>query len=128
MTFNDLYFGVGSASVETYMITIIVKPSGKNYVDKFEHLAREWKETRNRYSSGTEMFIHPAYQKIIGMGEKVLPLIFEELSRELDHWFWALKAITQADPVPAEAVGNLVAMRNHWLAWASASNKLKPKI
>ena len=86
---------------------------------RFSRLASEWKRTRNKYASGVDMFMHPAYQQIIGMGERVLPLIFEELSRELDHWFWALKAITQADPVPIEEVGNLAAMRNRWIAWAT---------
>lgn len=87
--------------------------------ETFNRLAGEWKRTRNGLSSGVDMFMHPAYQKIIGMGEKVLPLIFGELHREIDHWFWALKAITQVDAVPSRDVGNLAAMRTHWLTWAS---------
>lgn len=86
----------------------------------FGKLAQEWRATRNPYDSGTQMFSHPAYQQIIGMGDKVLPLIFEELRRELDHWFWALKAITREDPVPPEQLGNLEAMRGHWLEWAQS--------
>ena len=35
------------------------------------------------------------YQRIIGMGLPVVPLILEELEREPDQWFWALEAITK---------------------------------
>lgn len=87
----------------------------------FGDLVARWKETRNAHSSGVEMFTHPAYQSIIGMGEKVLPLIFQELRRELDHWFWALKAITRCDPVPPAALGNLIEMRKYWLEWATTN-------
>ena len=86
----------------------------------FGRLAQEWRNARNRYDSGARMFAHPAYQQIIGMGDRALPLIFEELRRELDHWFWALKAITREDPVPHEQLGNLEAMREHWLQWAES--------
>ena len=89
--------------------------------ETFGKLAKDWKQKRDRFDSGMATFTHPSYQKIIGMGDRVLPLIFEELQRELDHWFWALKAITRADPdpVPPADVGNLEAMRTHWLRWAN---------
>ena len=31
------------------------------------------------------------------MGKQALPLIFEELRRKPNHWFWALNAITGQD-------------------------------
>ncbi len=34
------------------------------------------------------------YQRIIGIGWPVVPLILDELQREPDQWFWALEAIT----------------------------------
>lgn len=45
-----------------------------------------------------EMAMHPAYQRIIGLGPEVAPLLLRELERQPDHWFWALKALTGADP------------------------------
>ena len=57
------------------------------------------------------------YQQIIGLGPSVLPVLVGELAREPDHWFWALEAITGQNPVPAEAVGNVAAMTEAWLAW-----------
>ena len=61
--------------------------------------------------------IHPAYQQIIGMGPAVVPLLLRELEREVDHWFWALKAITGADPVPPASRGKVREMAEAWLRW-----------
>jgi hypothetical protein len=57
------------------------------------------------------------YQQIIGMGKDVLPYILEELQREPDHWFWALEAITQENPVAPEAAGRVRQMAEAWIEW-----------
>src|SRR5438132_862986 len=85
---------------------------------RFADLFRMWKEATAYMSSSTDMAMHPAYQQIIGMGREVLPLIFEELRREPDHWFWALKAITGADPVTPDDRGRIRRMAQAWLDWA----------
>ena len=87
-------------------------------LSKFEQLVAEWKANRNQTNSGTEMFTHPAYQKIIGMGSEVVPLILKEMEANLDHWFWALKAISGKDPVPPAHRGRLKLMAEDWLRWA----------
>jgi hypothetical protein len=85
--------------------------------ERFRDLVRQWKEEALT-SSVSEMATHPAYQQIIGMGKEVLPLLLEELRREPDHWFWALKSITGEDPVPPADRGKLQAMTQAWLDWA----------
>jgi hypothetical protein len=63
----------------------------------------------------------PSYQRIIGMGGRVVPLILREMENEgddPDHWFWALEMITGADPVPVEAYGDTVQMAQAWHSWA----------
>ncbi|MDP1996239.1 MAG: hypothetical protein Q8J90_03490 [Gallionella sp.] len=87
-------------------------------VTKFEKLVTEWKTSRSSINSGTEMFTHPAYQKIIGMGIEAVPLILKEMGINIDHWFWALKAITGKDPVPPAHRGRLKLMTKDWLSWA----------
>jgi hypothetical protein len=87
---------------------------------RFEDLARRWKEATRYSSSATEMATNPAYQQIIGMGPAAIPLILEELRKSPDHWFWALTAITGADPVPAADRGNVSRMAAAWLEWAGA--------
>lgn len=87
-------------------------------VRRFQDLVREWKTATPLTSSITEMATHPAYQQIIGMGKEAIPLILKELQQDPDHWFWALKAITREDPVPAADRGKLRPMTHAWLAWA----------
>jgi hypothetical protein len=56
----------------------------------FAALVREWKATRGPTSSAARMARHPAYQKIVAMGDAALPLLLAELERSPDHWFAAL--------------------------------------
>jgi hypothetical protein len=63
------------------------------------------------------MAMHPAYQQIIGMGEDVIPLILWELEKTPNHWFWALRAISDEDPVKPEERGNIHKMAQSWLKW-----------
>jgi hypothetical protein len=84
---------------------------------RFRRLAAEWKAERGAASSMTRMAMHPTYQQIIGMGPDAVPLILAELEREPDHWFWALHAITGADPVPEQSRGKVVEMADAWVQW-----------
>ena len=56
-----------------------------------------------------------SYQRIIGLGPKVVPLILVELQKETDHWFWALEAITGENPVPKEDAGDVEASARGWI-------------
>jgi hypothetical protein len=85
--------------------------------ETFRALALQWKRERVGTASGMSMFMEPSYQKIIGLGEAAIPSILRELERDLDHWFWALAAISREDPVPVPNKGNLIEMRKYWLDW-----------
>ncbi len=80
-------------------------------------LAAQWREDRDPAGSVMQMCVHPAYQRIIGMGSTAIPLLLAELQREPDRWFWALEAITGDDPVPEADRGRLAKMTAAWLAW-----------
>ncbi|HEX3151244.1 MAG TPA: hypothetical protein VHR66_24415 [Gemmataceae bacterium] len=71
-------------------------------------------------SNPAQMAMLKSYQQIIGIGPPALPFILEELQREPNHWFWALKAITNEDPVPAEALGITRKMADAWIDWGRA--------
>jgi hypothetical protein len=86
---------------------------------RFDSLARRWKEETAHFSNVAKKALHPAYQEIIGMGERAIPMILAELKREPNDWFWALHAITGVNPVPAEKRGNLCAMTDAWLQWGA---------
>ena len=68
----------------------------------------------------TQKCTHPAYQQIIGMGWEVLPLILRDLKESNADWFWALTAITGANPISTEIAGNITRMTEAWLQWARA--------
>lgn len=85
--------------------------------DRFRRLAAEWKEQARFLSDTRKMAMLRPYQAIIGMGLPVVPLILEELKREPDHWFWALEVITDENPVPAEARGDVTGIADAWLDW-----------
>lgn len=87
---------------------------------RFKMLKRRWQSEAELLSSPTEIAMLDSYQQIIGMGPQVIPLIMRELSREVDLWFWALRAITGVDPVPEECLGDLDEMAKHWLSWFSS--------
>ncbi|NJQ96627.1 MAG: hypothetical protein HC784_00755 [Hydrococcus sp. CSU_1_8] len=83
----------------------------------FLELAEQWRRETGMMSLITKMSMHPAYQRIIGMGQAVVPLILRELEQEPDHWFWALQAITGANPVKSEQRGRLKQMAEAWIQW-----------
>jgi hypothetical protein len=95
-------------------------------ISQFEALARQWRSDTRFASSTTEIAMHPAYQRIIGLGPAAVPFILAELRREPGPWFWALAAITGADPVPQADRGKLDSMTQAWLAWGEAQGFAKP--
>jgi len=88
----------------------------KNLKQKeFAELAVKWKEETAGSSSISKKLLNLSYLRIIAMGEIVVPLILQELKHSPDHWFVALKAITNADPVANGA--NFDQAVNAWLKW-----------
>lgn len=86
--------------------------------ERFNRLARQWRDDTQWLSSTTEIAMHPAYQAIIGMGPEALPMIVEDLLENSGHWYWALKAISNEDPVPPSDRGAIKRMKTAWLRWA----------
>lgn len=84
---------------------------------RFRRLADEWKEQARFLSNTAQMAMLRPYQRIIGMGWDAVPFLLEELQREPRQWFWALEAITEADPVPPEAAGKVRPMAQAWIEW-----------
>ncbi|MHC5824234.1 MAG: hypothetical protein ACYT04_52460, partial [Nostoc sp.] len=85
--------------------------------DTFMKLANQWRSETKHMSLMSDMILHTAYQQIIGMGTNAVPLILEELSREPEHWFWALRSITGANPIKPEDRGRVKKMAEAWLDW-----------
>lgn len=91
--------------------------------EKFDKLKAQWEQDTAILSSISRKIKHPAYQKIIFMGEKALPLIFRALQQDSGHWFYALAKITQADPVKPE--DNYEQAVEAWLNWGREQGYIK---
>jgi len=88
----------------------------------FSRLVAEWRKERGATSSTSDIVLCYAYQAIIGMGQKAVPIILAQLESEGDNpdqWFWALQALTRANPVVEEDEGNYRKMARAWLNWAA---------
>ena len=103
---------------------LTIDPSRLGDRERFQRLAAEWKEQSRYLSNTAQMAMLRPYQRIIGMGLPVVPMILEELGREPDQWFWALEAITEQNPVPPEAAGKVHSMAQAWIEWGKTQGYL----
>jgi hypothetical protein len=94
-------------------------PSPSDIAVTFRDHVANWKaEMRSSASSSfMRMIVSPHYQRIIGMGLPVVPLLLAELEVRPDHWGWALEMITGENPVPPEAEGKLRMIAQAWVDW-----------
>jgi hypothetical protein len=85
--------------------------------ERFRALVAAWKEEARYLSNTRQMVLLRPYQAIIGMGFPAVRMLLEELQREPDHWFWALEVITDTNPIPEDARGNVEKMAAAWIDW-----------
>ncbi len=85
--------------------------------ERFQRLKDDWKSKTRHLSNTAQISLVFSYQKIIGMGPAVVPLILAELEKEPDHWFWALEAITGESPVAERDAGDIEASARAWVQW-----------
>jgi hypothetical protein len=105
------------------MSTVPVKqPASRQRIEsveeRFRRLAAAWRRAVAHHSSSTVRNSHPAYQEIISLGTDVVPALLRDMEDNQTHWFFALRQITGADPIPNAAAGNIPAMVEAWLQWA----------
>ncbi len=91
--------------------------------EEFTSLVARWRRETGKLSVVQKKAVHPAYQRIIGLGQDVLPFIFAELHQRPDDWLWALEAITGKDDV-ATPGSNFDAAVHAWLQWGKARGYL----
>jgi hypothetical protein len=92
---------------------------------EFAAKAQEWKSETEFCSSPEIAAGHPAYQRIIGMGPVVVPMILQEMRKEPGLWFDALMALTDEQPVLEAHAGDIVAMTQDWLEWGRRNGYLE---
>lgn len=100
-----------------------MNPASVNTAESIEpHVTRllsRWRDETAYLSSSTAITEHPAYLELIGLGSAVLPFLFRDLEQTADgHLSKALTALTGAQPIPAEARGQIRKIAETWLSWA----------
>jgi hypothetical protein len=85
--------------------------------EEFANLASQWIQDVEGMSSTVEMVKHPAYQKIVSMGQVVVPFLLEDLRQNPIYWLPALRQITRQNPVKPEQRGKIKQMAEAWLNW-----------
>jgi hypothetical protein len=81
----------------------------------FERLADQWESETAFESIVPQKVLHPAYQRIIGMGTPAIRLVLNRLRDKPAQWFWALTAMTGSDP--ASDQDTVEGAREAWLRW-----------
>ena len=84
----------------------------------FDELADRWESETMFESVVTRKALHPAYQRIIGLGKPAVPRILRRLAQEPAQWFWALTAITGENPAEGRTKPDEAAAA--WLDWGRA--------
>lgn len=96
----------------------VLQMSASEVRETFDHNRMIWQLKCELLSSLTEIVFMPEYQRIIGLGPQVVPLIIESLREEVDHWFWALTSIVGYDHGAGAETMQEAAER--WIAWYDA--------
>jgi hypothetical protein len=81
----------------------------------FRDLTEGWHRAIDHLSFVEPIVSHPAYLRIIGLGEAVTPLLLQELREQPDYWFPELEAVTGQNPVRQNATFDKAV--DDWLAW-----------
>jgi hypothetical protein len=90
---------------------------------KFQELCTKWKIETITCASPTKKYLNENYLKIIKLGEKVIPFILQEMKRDPDDWFLALRILSETNPVNPEESKNFRLATDAWIKWGE-ENKL----
>jgi hypothetical protein len=89
----------------------------ENIEETYHRLAEEWKSETAPLSSIRRKKQHPAYRKLVEMGEPAIPFILADLARKPSHLFWVLRDITNLNPADPAAAGNFLDVIDSWIEW-----------
>jgi hypothetical protein len=91
--------------------------NAEEIAETYHRLAEEWKSETAPLSSIRRMKQHPAYSKLVAMGEPAIPLILADLARQPSHLFWVLRDITNLNPADPAVAENFLDVIDSWIEW-----------
>lgn len=107
------------------MHAIAEGPASDGLREQFASLADQWKRETRTLSSMDARLMHRAYQRIIGLGASVVPLIIEDIEAGGRHWSWALMALTGEDV--AQGADTPTAAAEAWVSWYRSKQNVSPR-
>ena len=84
---------------------------------KFNDLKTKWYDETKFVSDPNEIYNNQYYQKIISLGESVVPILMEDIDSQTGDWFHALKEITGVNPIKEGNGGYVPKMIEDWKNW-----------
>jgi hypothetical protein len=99
-------------------------PAPQEVEELFYKLRAEWVADTRMKSNAIAILMHPAYYRIIGLGQEALPYIFEDLKKGGGPWYVALDAITRQD-VGKGIEGDAKMLRERWIEWGKANGYIR---
>jgi hypothetical protein len=94
--------------------------SADEFETSFRRLAEEWKSETAPLSSIRLKKEHPAYRRLVALGEPAIPLILADLARQPSHLFWALRDITNVNPADPGVAKDFRDVIRCWIEWGQA--------
>lgn len=110
--------GKGTRVVEAYEVSLRRPIDEVDNEDRstFDKIVDQWWPVALLSSSIHAVILTPAYQEMIGMGPRALPLVLTALKdRGGPHWFWALRAIARDDV--GSGLVTVSEAREAWVRW-----------
>jgi hypothetical protein len=118
---------VVNASVQGWLLVGSNAPSGRTVDTVVEEQLTveaavqknftEWMDAIAVSSDATVMVSHPAYKRIVALGQDAVPVILRSLQKKPNLLAWALFEITKANPVQPKDYGKIDKITRAWLKW-----------
>jgi len=123
--FSNPAFQNPAFSQKVYFFPVTTSDANSRIKKDFERLAVAWRNEVQFSSSIFEIVTNKNYQSIIGRGMAIVPFILNDLKNGPDHWYWALAAITGANPAEHVPPGDITAISTAWLDWGKRSGIIR---
>lgn len=87
---------------------------------KFSDLADKWESETRHISRSSIAMAHPAFLRMIAMGQVALPLALKRLSENgSPYWLDLLRVLSPIDPSDSVQSADLADLKRAWLDWGA---------
>jgi len=100
-----------------------IKP-GDSLSPRFHRLALEWEQATLNASSPDTITAHPAFRRIVSLGDAAIPLALARLRQNPGDWPLVLRHLAGMSPVAEADRGNMPKMVKAWIAWGKANGHI----